>query len=207
MFARHLLPYWLAESVTETNAAILFLLRQKNSPPVVRHLHIVKCRPALGVHTDCCAQINAVRVEVAGTEAMPPIQKFRLPVFQRALQRTIRAESHVVRYAVLIIRFHYTRSRSNFAFDPLPKSFNAPCSPVAFGRIKIQFCQAERRPNIFVSVVSAPGNRKLASIPVSASGERLARSSIASRISSSQSRSSGAKVTRPNSIAPTAASN
>src|SRR5260370_35430897 len=116
---------------------------------------------------------------------MPPLQKFRLPVLERALQCAIRAETYVVGYAVLIIRFHHTRSRSNFAFDPLPKSFRAPCSPVAFGRIKIQFCQAESLPKIFVSVVSAPGKRRLASMPVSALGERLVRSSMARHNSSS----------------------
>ena len=43
-------------------------------------------------------------------------------------------------------------------------------------------------------------------MPVSASGERLARSSIARRTSSSQSMSSGAKVTRPASSAASASS-
>ncbi len=57
------------------------------------------------------------------------------------------------------------------------------------------------RPKTFVSSVSSPGKRKLASMPVSASGESDARSSIAMRTSSSQSRSSGANVTRPSSSA------
>src|SRR5215469_18355114 len=88
----------------------------------------------------------------------------------------------------------YTLSHVNRAFDPVPNSFSAPCSPVEFGRMKTQFCQAESRPNTFVIMLSAPGKRRLASMPVSASGERLARSSMATRTSSSQSRSSGATV-------------
>src|SRR6478609_7624979 len=116
---------------------------------------------------------------------MPPIQKFRLPVFEGALERAIRSEADVVGDAVLIIGFHHTRSQSNFGLDPLPKSFSAPFSPVALGRTNTQFCHAESRPKIFVSVVSGPGKRKLASMPVSASGERLARSSMAIRNSSS----------------------
>src|SRR5437899_4627181 len=63
--------------------------------------------------------------------------------------------------------------------------------------MKIQFCQADKRPKIRVSGVSFGPNRKLASRPVSASGDCAARDSIAWRISSSQSRSSGAAVTRP----------
>src|ERR1044072_9192573 len=78
---------------------------------------------------------------------------------------------------------------------------SAPRSPTAFGLWKIQFCQAVRRPKIFVSIFSGPANRRLASIPVSASGESDVRSSTATRISSSQSKSSGAKVTRPASSA------
>ena len=77
----------------------------------------------------------------------------------------------------------------------------APFSPTAFGRMKIQFCQAVRRPKIFVSIVSGPANRRLASIPVSASGDSAARASIASRTSSSQSSSSGANDTSPASSA------
>ena len=49
--------------------------------------------------------------------------------------------------------------------------------------------------------VSGPAKRRLASNPVRASGEKLARSSRNTRISSSQSMSSSATVTRPNSCA------
>ena len=71
-----------------------------------------------------------------------------------------------------------------------------------WGRRKIQFCHAVSRPKIFVCGGLGPAKRKLASIPVSASGEREVRPSIASRISSSQSRLSGAAVIRPASSAP-----
>ena len=64
-----------------------------------------------------------------------------------------------------------------------------------------QFCQAVRRPKILVCGVSGPANRRFASIPVSASGLSEARSSQAMRISSSQSRSSGANVTSRSLIA------
>ena len=57
-----------------------------------------------------------------------------------------------------------------------------------------------------VSIVSGPAKRRFASRPVSASGDRLARSSMARRISSSQSSSSGATVTRPSSSAAAASS-
>ena len=83
----------------------------------------------------------------------------------------------------------------------MPYNWRAPCSPEALGRWKIQFCQALSRPNILLSMVSGPPKRKLASMPVKASGEKLARSSKAKRTSSSQSMSSGMKVTNPRSRA------
>ena len=61
---------------------------------------------------------------------------------------------------------------------------SAPRSPTALGRWKIQFCHAERRPKIFVSIVSGLAKRRLDSIPVSASGEKEARSSSAIRSTS-----------------------
>ena len=65
---------------------------------------------------------------------------------------------------------------------------------------------ADSRPKMRVSMVSAPAKRRFASMPVSASGDRLARSSMAMRTSSAQSMSSGAKVTRPSSSATAACS-
>src|SRR5262245_19145530 len=85
---------------------------------------------------------------------------------------------------------HHTLSLLNVGDTPLPYSFKAPCSPIAFGRWKIQFCQAVRRPKILVSIVSGPAKRKFASMPVIASGEKLVRSSSITRSSSSQSKSS-----------------
>src|SRR5215813_6918534 len=202
MFPRHLLPHRLPEIIPKPDSPVRSRLRQENSPAVLRHLHVIERRPTLRVHRNCSAQINFRRVEVARSQPMPPVQEFWLPMFQCPLQRSVRTQIHIVRNPVLVVRLHrYTRSQSNFAFDPFPKTFNAPCSPVAFGRMNTQFCQAESRPKIFVNKFSFPAKRKLASIPVSASGERLARSSIAIRISSSQSKSSGATVTSPASIA------
>src|SRR5271163_849262 len=122
-------------------------------------------------------------------------------MLESALESAIGAQFDVVRNAILIVHGHQTLSQSKRDFLPVPNSFSAPFSPVEFGRRKTQFCQAERRPKTFVSMLSAPGKRRLASMPVSASGERLHRSSMAMRSSSSQSSSSGATVIRPTSRA------
>src|ERR1700742_5304515 len=65
----------------------------------------------------------------------------------------------------------HTRDTSNCALLPLPYTLSAPFSPTAFGRLKIQFCQAVRRPKMRVSIVSGPLKRRFASRPVSASGD------------------------------------
>src|SRR6187455_2760789 len=73
----------------------------------------------------------------------------------------------------------YVRTHENFARSGFPYNVSAPCSPTALGRWKIQFCHADSRPKILVSMVSGPGKRSDASMPVSASGESEARSSMA----------------------------
>src|ERR1019366_4025771 len=228
-FTRNLLPDFLPIVVAKANLAVGIAVREKDSPAVLRHVDESISGPTLRVHRGRGAKINVRHLKIARTEVLPPLQKFRLPVFQSALQGAVGAEVYVVRNAILIIDCHckapisefrfrtcnrvpdrrrlcvgwggHTLSQLKRAFDPVPNSLSAPCSPVEFGRMNTQFCHAGRRPNTLVSVVSAPGKRRLASMPVSASGESAARSSTAIRISSSQSRSSGAKVTRPSSRA------
>ena len=80
---------------------------------------------------------------------------------------------------------------------PVPNSFNAPFLLEALGLLNIQFCHADNLPKIFVSQDSFPGNLKLASNPVRASGENEVLSSILSLIYSFQSKSSGITVIRP----------
>ena len=85
----------------------------------------------------------------------------------------------------------YTLLLSNLAFEPVQNIFSAHLSLEALGLLKIQFCQADNRPKIFVSHDSFPGNLRFASKPVSASGENEVLSSRLNLISSAQSKSSG----------------
>src|SRR5208337_1456123 len=201
VLAGNLLPHFLPIVVAETDAPVGVALVQKDAPARLRHAHVAVRCPALGVHRGRGAQVHVGHLEIFGAEIFPPLQEFRLPVLQRALQRAVRAQIDIVWNAVLVIDAHYTLSQSNRAFEPDPNNLSAPCSPVELGRINTQFCHAERRPKILVSSDSSPGKRRLASNPISASGDRLARSSMATRTSSSQSRSSGATVISPRSSA------
>src|SRR5215813_13872596 len=149
---------------------------------------------------------------IHGPRLLPPVQERRLPAFERALQGAVIDQIDVVRNTLRIINrllsrvcdFRhktYTRSQSNLARLPVPYTFRAPVGPTALGRTKIQFCHAESRPKMREAMVSVGAKRRFASRPISASGERARRLSIASLISSFQSSSSGAKVTKPSSAA------
>src|SRR5579871_4691292 len=170
--------------------------------------------PAARLDAHCRPQIHIEPVRALRPHVSPPIEKLRLPMLEGALQHLIACQVHVVGDLLLVIDRHeassngwrYTRSQLNRALFPVPKTFNAPASPTALGLMNIQFCQAERRPKMRVSMVSAGPKRRLASIPVNASGERLVRSSIASRTSSFQSSASGVTVTSPSAIASAAPS-
>src|SRR5439155_20824508 len=127
------------------------------------------------------------QVDVPGLEALrphrvPPVQVARLPFLERAQQAAVVGQADVVGDALGVIDArHHTLLRSNSARWPVPYTCSAPLSPTAFGRWKIQFCQADSRAKILVSCVSGPPKRSEASMPVSASGENAARSSMAMR--------------------------
>src|SRR6185369_9035910 len=147
-------------------------------------------------------EIDVLGLEALGAHLHPPVEELRMPLFERALQPPVVGEAHVVRDALAVVDAgHHTLLRSNSLRRPVPYTSSAPLGPTALPRWKIQFCQAESRPKILLSSVSGPPKRIDASIPVSASGEKAARASIARRTSSSQSMSSGVNVTRPASAA------
>src|ERR1051326_2479186 len=54
----------------------------------------------------------------------------------------------------------YVLPKSNSARSCDPYDVRAPLGPTAFGRWKIQFCQAVSRPKIRVSMVSGPTKRR-----------------------------------------------
>src|SRR5215472_2516728 len=202
ILAGHVLPCRIALVIAEGDRAPGLGLCEGNAPAVFGHPDEAELRPTLGVDADGGAQIDVPRLEAVGTHVLPPLEELRLPILERALQPPVSREVDVVRDPLEIVdASHHTLLRSKSLRSPVPYTCNAPFGPTAFGRWKIQFCQAERRPKILVSSVSGPPKRSEASMPVSASGENAARASSACRTSSSQSMSSGVNVTSPASAA------
>src|SRR3989449_4778621 len=197
VLTRDVLPDRLALVVAEGNDARGLGLGEEDPPAVLGHADVAELRPALRIHAHRGAQIDLRRLEPVRAHVLPLRDELRLPLLEGALQAAILAEADVVRDPLRVVdRRHHTLLRSNSLRWPVPYTTSAPFGPTAFARWKIQFCHADSRPKILVSSVSGPPNRSDASMPVSASGEKAARASSACRTSSSQSMSSGVKVTR-----------
>src|SRR5437773_6779789 len=198
MLTRDVLPDGPALVVAEGNDARGLGLGEKDPPAVLGHPDVAELRPALRIHAHRGPQIDLRRLKPVRTHVPPPLEELRLPLLEGALQAAVLAEVDVVRDPLRVVdRGHHTLLRSNSLRWPVPYTTSAPFGPAAFGRWKIQFCQADSRPKILVSSVSGPAKRCCASMPVSASGLNDARSSTAMRSSSSQSMSSKVNVTRP----------
>src|SRR5664280_3928408 len=107
-FTGNLLPDFLPVVVAKANAAFGIAVGEKDSPTIIRHVDKSISGPPLRVHRGRGAQINVRHLKIARPEVLPPLQKFRLPVFQRALQRAVGAKVDVVRNPVLVVDRHYT---------------------------------------------------------------------------------------------------
>ncbi len=106
MLARHFLPRRLALARAEVHLASGFRGIEEDAPAVLRHLHVVEVRPALGIHADRGAQVH---VDVAGAfraHVGPPVLELGLPVLERALQRAVAREIDVVRNLFGVIDAH-----------------------------------------------------------------------------------------------------
>src|SRR5208282_3709833 len=90
ILAGNLLPDLLAVEVAEADLALGIAVRQENAPAIIRHAHEAVGRPTFRVHRSRSAEIDVGDLEVARAQFLPPVQKFRLPVFQGALQRAVR---------------------------------------------------------------------------------------------------------------------
>src|SRR6516162_4901659 len=120
VLARHLLPHRLAQGIAETNPAIGHRLGEKNAPAVFRHLDHAVARPALLVDRRGGAQIDLGAGKCRGSHFLPPVEKARLPVLERALQRLVLAEVYIVRDSFLIVEIHSGSPVSVSVLYPFP---------------------------------------------------------------------------------------
>jgi len=97
IFARNVLPDWLAVMAAERDLAVLLLRRQQDAPAIVRHFHVIEFRPALRIDRDRGTQIDQRVLEAFRPHVLPPIDIAGMPALQRAEHLTVFGEIDVVR--------------------------------------------------------------------------------------------------------------
>jgi hypothetical protein len=97
VLARHVLPSFFTNVITEVNLAVFFTWVQENAPTVVAHLDMAKLSPALWIYAHGGTQVNIHIGRAFWTHVVPPIDEVGLPLFKRTLQGAVFAQVHVVR--------------------------------------------------------------------------------------------------------------
>src|SRR5215472_2505516 len=111
--ARNLAPDRLAPMSPESDLAVWVGRIEEDSPAVVRHFHVPELRPARAVDTYGRSQVHVVASRPVWAHLGPPVEEFRLPVLERALQDLVAAKIDVVRDPLGVVDVHYTRSQLN----------------------------------------------------------------------------------------------
>src|SRR5271167_2179009 len=106
VLARNLLPYILPETVAESDLAVRVAFGEEDSPAVLGHTNKTVRRPAFGIDRSRRAQVHVGDLEIARAEFLPPVEKLRLPMLQRALQNAVGAKIDVIRNALGVIDGH-----------------------------------------------------------------------------------------------------
>ena len=165
MLARHLLPRPAGRGSRRSRSCAPASRRRGKCPSDNRASSPRRRSPSLwNRRWSRCADRRRRPGNRSGPRSFHQVEEFRLPMLERALQRAVGAEIDVVGNALGVGNAHgQILSQSNWPRLPEPKRLRAPFSPTALGRLKIQFCHADRRPKIFVS--RSPRRRSAGSPP------------------------------------------
>src|SRR5215470_8887156 len=106
VLARHLLPDRLANVVAKTDSPIDHRIGKEDAPTVFGHRDKSVARPAFGVDAGGSSQIDLGPASGRRSHVPPPVEKARLPVFERALQGAVVTEPDVIGYPFVIIDRH-----------------------------------------------------------------------------------------------------
>src|SRR5262249_37852460 len=97
--ARHFLISRTSEVVAEPNLCIGLRWFQKNTPTIIRHLHVIEVGPTLRANIDRGTQPDILLLKAFGTHFTPPVDVVWQPLFKRALKLLIVFEIYVIRNA------------------------------------------------------------------------------------------------------------
>src|SRR5262245_62010752 len=94
---RDFLPDRLTEEIAEADAAIVDRIRKEDAPAVLQQLHVLEVRPPRWIDADGRPHVHLMVVlKSLQTHVMPPLDVFRLPMLERALQPLVAREADVV---------------------------------------------------------------------------------------------------------------
>ena len=191
-------PWWSPKAI----AAVGLGLGEEDAPAVVGHLDVVEVGPALLADGDRRAQVDVVVLEGDRAELLPPVDELRLPRLERPLQPPVAGEVDVVRdLGVDVDGGHRARPPHTLVAVVGRARAGAEAAQRAVGADGVGALEdpvlprREAGEDLRLHRLRADEAAGWPPSPVSASGEKLLRSSSISRTSSSQSMSSGVNVT------------
>src|SRR5688500_16028261 len=89
VLAGNLLKHRLTFMLAKTDLALCFSRREEDSPAIIGHFDVVEVRPAARIDAHRRAQVDVEVMRAFRPHVLPPIEKFWLPLFERALQRLV----------------------------------------------------------------------------------------------------------------------
>ena len=118
VFAGNFLPRHFAGMLTARYTPILDLRREKDAPPVFRHLHIVELGPSAGLDPDCRAKIDFGILELLRNQPGPPVDIARVPFLECLQDPAVRGQVDVVRNLRVVTDIHHILHRSHLVNQP-----------------------------------------------------------------------------------------
>src|SRR6516164_9092519 len=129
IFPGHLLPCGLALMRPEIHPPVFIARLQENPPAVFRHSHVVELRPPVRLHAYRRAQVDVIVAAFGGPHVVPPPEKRRLPVLERALQHAVSSQVDVVWNFFRVIDHDFPQFFRNPSVKPSPNRISParPC--------------------------------------------------------------------------------
>jgi hypothetical protein len=96
-FPGHLLPDRLTEEIPEADATVVRGVGQEDAPAILRQLYVFEMRPPGWIDADSGTHVDLVVIlEPLRAHVFPPLDVFRLPVLERALESFVARKADVV---------------------------------------------------------------------------------------------------------------
>ena len=113
VFAWHFLPRQLAGMLTTRNTAVFDLRREKDTPSVFRHFHIIKLGPTACLNPYGGTKIDLGILKLLRDKLRPPVDIAGMPLFKRLQDAAVRGQVDVVWNFRVIANIHHILHHSH----------------------------------------------------------------------------------------------